>query len=582
MLTDSLTRQTFASKIQSLISILAIGSVSCLLATAPTQAQALTTLVNFDSYQGNSPKAGLVQGSDGNFYGTTAEGGSSGGGTVFKMTPSGALTTLVNFGYSYSNNFFSNNGASPTAGLVQGSDGNFYGTTTFGGGIAGSGTVFKMTPTGLLTTLVTFDMANGAYPYAGLIQGSDGDFYGTTSYGGEKCTGYSDLGCGTVFKMTPSGALTTLFSFLVDSATNTFPNGYFPTAKLVQGSDSNFYSTTVGGGSSEGGGAVFKMTPTGVLTTLVNFDYDTNGNFLNGANPYAGLIQGSDGNFYGTTTYGGSFSSSCPVGCGTVFKMTPTGVLTTLVKFNLTNGALPYAELVQGNDGNFYGTTEYGGSFPTICSSGCGTVFKMTPTSVLTTLVNFTDASGANPYAGLVQGSDGKLYGTTISLFGTVFNLALPVAPTLTSFRPLSGSRGSRVEIIGTDLAGASVKFNNTSATLSKVEPPTQVNASVPCDATSGLISVTTDLGTATSAEPFIITAAPLPSIASFTPASGAVGKPITITGTNFGCATQVRFNNTATTAFKVTVVSGKELKVEVPSGATTGKISVIHFPLIE
>ena len=202
------------------------------------------------------------------FYGTTENNGSgSSVGTVFRVTPAGVLTTLVNFNGA--------NGQYPWAGLVLGSDRNFYGTTQTGGN-SGVGTVFKMTPAGVLTTLVNFTGANGSGPYAGLVLGSDGNFYGTTSYGGP-----NDLG--TVFQMTPAGVLTTLVNF-------TGANGHGPYAGLVQGSDGNFYGTTVGGGANDLG-TVFKMTPAGVLTTLVSFNGSSGAPL--GAQPTAGLVQGT-------------------------------------------------------------------------------------------------------------------------------------------------------------------------------------------------------------------------------------------------------------------------------------------------
>ncbi len=310
-------------------------------------------------------------GSDGNFYGITSFGGSNGKGTVFKITPTNTITTLVNFN--------STNGSFPKAGLIQGSDRNFYGTTNRGGS-SDFGTVFKITSTGSLTTLVNFTATDGSAPTAGLVQGNDGNFYGTTYSGGTSNKG-------TVFRLTADGILTTMVNFTATTGSN-------PTACLVQGSDGNFYGTTHNGGTSSRG-TVFKMTAGGTFTTLVNF------NNTNGSYPDAGLLQASDGNFYGTTGSGGNADY------GTLFKMTTAGTLTTLVNFASTNGSFPSADLLQGSDGNFYGTTRLGGN------SNKGTVFKMTATGTLTTLVNFTNSSARTPYAGLVKGSDGHLYGTT-------------------------------------------------------------------------------------------------------------------------------------------------------------------------
>jgi uncharacterized repeat protein (TIGR03803 family) len=192
--------------------------------------------------------------------------------------------------------------------------------------------------------------SDGETPYAGLIQGSDGNFYGTTYFGGAS-------GFGTVFKVTPSGTETVLYSFAGGS------DGEHPYAGVIQGSDGNFYGTTYQGGTS-GNGTVFKLTPSGTETVLYSFA----GGSSDGANPEAGVIQGSDGNFYGTTLQGGAS------GLGIVFELTPGGTETILHTFagGGSDGANPSANLVQGSDGNLYGSTGAGGT------SGNGTFFKVT------------------------------------------------------------------------------------------------------------------------------------------------------------------------------------------------------------
>jgi uncharacterized repeat protein (TIGR03803 family) len=275
--------------------------------------------------------------------------------------------------------------------------------------------VFKITPQGTLTTLYSFcsqsNCDDGANPSGPVMQASDGNFYGTTFEGG---TGCSPVGCGTVFKITPSGALTTLHRFNAD-------DGYWPFAGLVQASDGNFYGTTNLGGIDglNGQGTVFKITPSGALTTLYNFCSQSN--CSDGAEPYGALVQASDGNFYGTVTGGGAY------GDGTIFKITPTGTFTTLHSFvGASDGAYPYAALLQGRDGNFYGTTFEGGT------DSAGTVFKITPRGVLTTLHNFAGepTDGALSTAALVQTGEGSLYGTTgiggADSYGIVFRLTLP------------------------------------------------------------------------------------------------------------------------------------------------------------
>src|SRR5215831_3671579 len=232
--------------------------------------------------------------------------------------------------------------------------------------------------------LFSFKATNGASPYAGLTLGNDGNFYGTTSGGGAFGDRYSN-GYGTVFRVTTNGVLTTLISFAGT-------NGAFPYAGLTLGNDGNLYGTTGGGGAytnqyGQGAGTVFRVATNGVLTTLVHFA-DTNG-----ANPRAGLTLGNDGNFYGTTLYGGAYTNRYGQGAGTVFRVTTNGVLTTLVHFAGTNGANPLAGLTLGNDGNFYGTTLYGGT------ANDGTVFQVTTDGVLTTLASFAGTNGASPEA---------------------------------------------------------------------------------------------------------------------------------------------------------------------------------------
>jgi uncharacterized repeat protein (TIGR03803 family) len=344
-------------------------------------AQTFTTLLSFDGTDGANSAAGLVRATDGNFYGTTSGGGAHSNGTVFRISPSGALTTL----YSFCSKSACSDGANPVAGLIQATDGNLYGTTQLG-------TVFKITLSGTLTTL---GGPGGQSPLAALVQGKDGNFYGTMARGGANtCTmrsGYR-VSCGTVFKITPAGAVTTLASF-------SQANGFTPSSPLIQATDGNFYGTTPnGGGTGEPGfGTVFKITPSGTLTVLHRFAG------TDGEKSLAALVQGTDGNFYGTTSFGGGN----PNFGGTVFKITPTGALTTLHSFGSGDGTGASAALIQATDGNFYGTTSGFGV------SNTGTVFRITPSGTLTTLFTFDGTDGELPYSTLVEGASGDLYGTT-------------------------------------------------------------------------------------------------------------------------------------------------------------------------
>jgi uncharacterized repeat protein (TIGR03803 family) len=335
-------------------------------------------LISFNGGDGSFPYASLVQATNGNLYGTTSEGGTGFiAGTVFKITTAGVLKTLYSFQGS--------DGFNPTSALIQAKNGDLYGTTE-GGGIStacqfGCGTVFRITTGGTLTTLHSFDLADGAYPYGSLVQANDGDFYGTTSYGGTNNIH------GTVFRITPHGRLTTLHNF-------NGADGSGSVAGLTQATDGNLYGTTESGAT--GYGTVFRITPSGVFATLHVFD-GTDGGY-----PTAGLIQATDRKLYGTTEYGQYFGDLT----GTVFRITPRGRLTTLHTFHQTDGANPFAGLIQGIDGNFYGTTLNGGA------NNFGAVYRIAPSGTLTTIYSFQN-SQAYPFAGVIQAANGQLFGTT-------------------------------------------------------------------------------------------------------------------------------------------------------------------------
>jgi uncharacterized repeat protein (TIGR03803 family) len=469
---------------------------------------------------------------------------------VFLLWATGAIALPAQtFATLYS--FDGTEGEMPQAPLIQAIDGNFYGTTFYGGTessycmqntVAGCGTVFKVTPSGTLTTLYSFcsigDCPDGLQPYAGLaqgrngnlygttdgtifeiplsgtlttlysfdgadfpyqlLQGNDGNFYGTTAEGGFGAHCGQEEGCGTVFRITPSGTLTTLYSF---ASKRDYADGAYPEETLVQAANGDLFGTTAEGGTSNacrgGCGTVFKITPSGMLTTLHSFDL-TDGQF-----PAAGLAQGTDGNFYGTTFGAGGEDNSY----GTVFKITPSGTLTTLYSFCstgiCTTGYQPSAPLVQATDGNFYGTTQGGGSL------GLGTVFEITPSGSLTTLHSFDGTDGHDPEAGLIQSTNGSFYGTTYyggaSDYGTVYSLSVGLGPFVET-QPTSGPAGGTVKILGTDLTGAtSVSFNGTAAVFT-VDSHSLIAATVPTGATTGTVQVVTPRsGTLSSNVPFTV-----------------------------------------------------------------------------
>ncbi len=360
----------------------ATGLVLALCAAVwPLHGQTVTTLTTFTGANGAYPYDALVQGTDGNFYGTT-DGGKFRGqfypGTVFRITPEGTLTTLKTLGHAY-----------PYGGLVQASDGDFYGTTAQGG-VDAAGTIFRMTPGGKFTTLYqccanSSTCTGGDKPLASLVQ-ANGDLYGTFVYD-------------AIFKISLAGELTTLYSF---------PNlpEEEPWAGVIQATDGNFYGTTLYGGTpcplygmNGGCGTIYRMTPDGALTTLYNFC--SLPNCADGATPYAGLVQASDGNLYGVAEQGGGTSCS-PSGCGlgTAFRITLDGAFTLLAALNVKGADYPSSALIQATDGNLYGTA-------------CSGIFKMTPDGTVTPIYVFENVGCEN--GSPIQATDGNLYGTTVT-----------------------------------------------------------------------------------------------------------------------------------------------------------------------
>jgi uncharacterized repeat protein (TIGR03803 family) len=357
-----------------------------------------STLFSFEAgVTGSEPDAGVICGSDGYLYVTAAQGGANdadlgGDGAISKMDTNGNVFWTVSLSQA--------TGANPTAGLVEGGGGVFYGTTPHGG--SGFGTVFSITSGGALTLLYSFtNGVDGANPQAALTLGGDGYLYGCASHGG-----VNDIpggGDGTVFKMTTNGVL--LWGVSLNGT-----DGRDPVAGLVQHTNGVLYGTTEFGGANSisggGSGTVFAITTNGVLTSLYSF---TGG--LDGAFPQSGLVMGPDGGLYGVAASGGNTALNAGLGFGTVFDILTNGALIPLAAFNGTNGVSPQGALTLGSDDNFYGTSAVGGaSFP----PGYGTVFRVTMNGTLSNLLSFDGGStGAYPNAGLTQVSPGVFYGTT-------------------------------------------------------------------------------------------------------------------------------------------------------------------------
>jgi uncharacterized repeat protein (TIGR03803 family) len=522
-----------------------------------SHAQTYSALYEFGGKTGDpaSPQySGIIaQGRDGNLYSTAP------------ATPVGGLCSFCGAVFKitpsgtltvvYYFNDTAGSGYTPFGGLTLGTDGNFYGTTK-AGGTFNLGTVFKITAGGTLTKLYNFGTCkypcvDGSYPIAPPVQGSDGNFYGTTPF---TTNGTND---GMVYKITPAGKFTILYVFNGSS-------GAFPNDPLIQGTDGNFYGTTTLGGKTLGStcvvrsasftcGTVFKMTPAGKVTFIYEFDK------THGAGPIGPVIQGTDGNFYGTTSEGGTN------GFGVVFKLTPAGVLTVLHDFNGTDGKTPDAGLVQANDGAFYGVASAGGTL------GFGTIFKITSTGTFKVLYNFENTHGATPEVTLFQHTNGILYGDTDSGDshgdGVFYSLNIGAAE-FARLQPTSGNVGSSVGIFGQGFTGTkAVSFNGVNATPLSVTD-TYLTVKVPSGAKTGTVTVVRPSGNLNSLQQFKVT----PTISSFSPSSGKVGTIVTINGTGLTQTTKVTFGMKAAT-FKF--ISDSKVTATVPSGAKTGKITV-------
>jgi uncharacterized repeat protein (TIGR03803 family) len=463
-----------------------------LVSSVSASAQSFRTLLVFNGTNGAKPVSTTVQGVDGDLYGTTSIGGLSPyAGTVFKIGARG-LTVLHSFCLQCID------GANPQAGLLLASDGNFYGTTA-GGGAHNKGTVFKVTEAGVLTILHSFcadsDCPDGAGPTSWLIEGPDGELYGTTANGGRNFKRCSDFGpgCGTIFRLTTGGTLTTLYNFC--SRTDC-TDGRVPNAGLTAGTDANFYGTTTYGGADDEG-TVFKLTPGGTFVSLHAFRGS------DGSNPNAGIVQGVDGDLYGVTEFGGEGNDSE----GTVFVLTPEGAYTLLHSFDGNDGAYPQAALIQATDGNFYGTTSGGGL------GQQGTLFSIAPGGFLTTLYRFQGTQqGDEPLGGLFQHTSGVLYGTTPNGgdlmceapngCGTIFSLDVGLGPFVAFVRPY-GKVGQTDGILGQGFEGVSeVSFNGVPANF-EVRANIFLTATVPPGATTGYVTVTSPTGVLTSNVPF-------------------------------------------------------------------------------
>jgi uncharacterized repeat protein (TIGR03803 family) len=462
-----------------------------------SQAQTFSTITNLSSYDSQPNLEYLIQGTDGNLYGTTNGGGlGKDAGTVFFADLQGNVSTIMDF-CSYPQNPGCNYGYMPSSGVIQGTDGDLYGVTYQAGGL------YQLVPCCNRSTLnnihcsvyVCLNVLYDTYFAFGVPVEDGSNLFGTASYGGTG--GFCSIGngCGTIYRVSSNGKeITTLYDFCSEPGC---ADGSFPSSSLVLAADGRFYGITYSGGVT-GNGTIFKIRSSGSFTllhTLANAE---------GSGAYGRLIQGTDGNFYGATPTGGANGS------GTVFKMTPKGTVTVLYNFcaqpNCADGNGSYYGLVQGNDGNLYGTTGGGGAY------GGGTVFQITPEGTYTVVHNFAGTDGSGPN-GLMQHTNGTFYGTTYSGganlcgtsdCGTIFSLSMGLGPFIETL-PARGGAGRHVTILGSNLEGAtSVSFNGTPAAF-EVVSATEITTVVPAGAETGAVQVITPSGMLFSNSAFVV-----------------------------------------------------------------------------
>ena len=487
----------------------------------------------------------LAQGRDGNLYGTSTSGGVNGFGTAFRLSPDGAFTKLHDFDHY-------NDGNYPEGGLVLGKDGNLYGTTKQGGAY-GDGTVFRMTPSGAVTTLHHFNRAagEGANPVAPPTLGRDGYLYGTTERGGiSDKYGNSN---GTVYKIRPDENFTTLLSFFDGPKFPVLGTG--PVAPLIQGSDGALYGTAKYGGQYSRG-TVFKISMGGVASVLHQF-HET---YL-GIHPDSPLVQGADGNLYGTARTGAAVTG------GVIYRLTPTGGYTVLHEFIPNQrGYWPSGGLVLGSDGNLYGTTYGGGTHDR------GIFFRVTPAGTFTRLASFDPVVNGGRARTPLLHTNGKIYGTARGGalgYGTVNCLDVGAPPFIAAI-PNAAKAGRLIGLLG-DVDGATeITFNGIPASFSGVDS-TYRSVVLPAGAATGPIAVATPTGVRQTLTPFL----QLPKLTGFIPASGPVGSTVILTGSGLTQTKTLRFGGRKIAGFVVD--SDSQITTKVPAGAIDGRVSVTN-----
>lgn len=482
-----------------------------------------------------TPSGLLAQGRDGNLYGTATNRGANGKGGIYKITPSGVETVVVSFPSTYAG----------CQGLTLAFDGNFYGTCLVGGA-HNYGFIFQATPVGALTDLYDFTGTNDdGNPSLVPVLGANGDLYGAS--------GQTNYICGNIYRIAISG---TGYKNIKSGP------GFCSPSEISAGSDGNFYGIWGNTPTAGNVGAVFKVSASGGYTEIKDFSSPTDPSWY----PTTGPVLATNGKLYGTDNGGGTNSN------GAIYSLTTNGkTLTDLFNINSSaDGALWGNNLFQASDGNFYGAS-YGGG-----SGNQGSFFELTSKNVFSVdLIITNNTIGDSPATPIMQHTNGLLYGTTSvnganGAYGNLLSFDIGASPFIAIVGPVAaGAEGSSVQILGQDFTSSSrVEFGGTAATSIQLNGTTFIEATVPAGALTGKITITTSSGTLSSLVTFKVT----PKATGFNPSSGSVGTQVTIEGSGLKQTTAVKFHGTAA-AFRVD--SDSQITATVPTGATTGKITV-------
>jgi uncharacterized repeat protein (TIGR03803 family) len=502
-----------------------------LFAVGSATAQVYTQLHNFDWHvEGANPNqpALLAQGQDGNLYGTLPTSFPN-DGSVFSATVAGGVSPL--------HLFLGPEGNAPQSGLSLGFDGNFYGSTEWGGTSA-TGTAFKFGSAGLSTLYSFGNGSDGAYPWATPIQAPDGNVYGVTNNGNSP---------GHIYRITPSGT----FTVIATAPSNTV-------APMIQGADGNLYGTTPYGGTYNRG-TVYQLTLKGKLKIVHSFNPTTEGGIPNGP-----VMQAADGKLYGTTTGGGTF------GQGIIYQMSTGGATKVLHNFQTIEASNSTAGLVQGSDKYLYGVAASGGG------NGQGSLFKISTSGTgFQVLHNFQTLDGDTPFATPTLHTNGKIYGVTNhggspnSVYGVLYSFDAGLKPFASLVVIWSGTVGTQVGILGQGFTSATgVKFGSGPGTFTVISD-TYMIAAPAAGATTGTVTVLEPTGNLVAPQVFKV----VPTISGFSPSTGPVGTQVVITGMSLTQTTAVTFGGVKAATFALN--SDTQITATVPTGAKTGTIGV-------